>query len=201
LKDAISYGQGDAASLLGMIYQRQGSEDLSIQAFQAGVQLESKEALKLLVKALDARGDEPGIFEWLTFAAKKGDMYAAMQLTARYYLKKDFINAKKWGTLCAKAGLGECNYSLGLIALLEKDKKAAKDLFTTASNQGVDEATLRLGSYYFVEEKNYDEAERILLKLVKRSNFEATVFIVGVYLLKEDLQKACIHAEIASQIA
>lgn len=201
LKDALSYGQGDASILLGIIYRNQGLEDLSIKAFQDGVNLGSKEALKQLVVALEAKGDETEIFKWLKVAANKGDMSAVMSLSGRYVLKKDFANAKVWGSICAKAGVGECSYFLGLVALFEKDKKTAKEFFITASNQGIDDATLRLGSYYYVEEKNYDEAERLLLKLVKKGNFEATAFIVGVYLSKEDVQNACIHSGIASDIA
>jgi TPR repeat protein len=201
LKDALSYGQGDASILLGIIYRNQGLEDLSIKAFQDGVNLGSKEALKQLVVALEAKGDETEIFKWLKVAANKGDMSAVMSLSGRYVLKKDFANAKVWGSICAKAGVGECSYFLGLVALFEKDKKTAKEFFITASNQGIDDATLRLGSYYYVEEKNYDEAERLLLKLVKKDNFEATAFIVGVYLSKEDVQNACIHSGIASDIA
>jgi len=128
-------------------------------------------------------------------------MNATMQLSARYLLRKDYVSVKKWGSVCAKAGLGECNYFLGLVALFEKDKQAAKESFTIASNQGIDDATLRLGAYYYVEEKNYDEAERLLLKLVRKDNFEATAYIVGVYISKRDIPKACIHSKIASEIA
>ena len=124
-----------------------------------------------------------------------------MRLSAQYLFRKDYANVKKWGSVCAKAGLGECNYFLGLVALFEKDKKTAKEFFTTASNQGIDDATLRLGAYYYVEEKNYDEAERVLLKLVRKDNFEATAYIVGVYISKQDIKKACIHSRIASEIA
>lgn len=201
LKDAMSYGQGDAAVLLGMIYQRQGMEDLSIKAFQDGVNLGSNEAVKQLVAALEERGDESGIFKWLTVAANKGDMYATLQLSARYLRDKDYANVKKWGNICAKAGLGECAYFLGLVALVESDKEAAKRFFTTASNQGIDNATLRLGAYYYTEQKNYDEAEKLFLKLVKRDNFEATALIVAVYISKRDTQNACIHSGIASEIA
>ena len=201
LKDAMAYGQGDASVLLGMIYQRQGMEDLSIKAFQDGVNLGSNEAVRQLVAVLESKGDDSEIFKWLTVAANKGDMYATMQLSARYLLKRDYVNVKKWGSICGQAGMGECVYFLGLVALFEKDKKAAKGFFTTASNQGIDEATLRLASYYFVEEKNYDEAERLLLKLVRKDNFEATAFIVGVYISKRDIQNACIHSEITSEIA
>lgn len=201
LKDAVSYGQSDASVLLGMIYRQQGRNDLSIKAFQDGVSLGSKEAIKQLIAVLDEQGNESEIFRWLTKAANNGDMYAALQLTARYLLKKDYPNVKKWGGVCAKAGLGECNYFLGLVALAEKDKKAAKSLFTIASNQGIDEATLKLGSFYFIEEKNYDEAERLLLKLVKKDNFEATSYIVGVYLSRGDLQKSCLYSNLAIKIA
>lgn len=201
LKDAISYGQGDASILLGIIYRSQGMEDLSIKAFEDGVKLGSNEALKQLVAALEEKGDETELFKWLKVAANKGDMYAVKSLSGRYILKKDYANAKSWGTICAKAGVGECSYFMGLVALFEKDKKTAKEFFISASNQGIDDATLRLGSYYYIEEKNYNEAERLLLKLVKKDNFEATVFIVGVYLSKEDVQNACIHAGIASEIA
>jgi serine/threonine protein kinase len=201
LKDAMSYGQGDASILLGIIYRNQGMEDLSIKAFEDGVKLGSNEALKQLVAALEDKGDETELFKWLKVAANKGDMYAVKSLSGRYILKKDYVNAKSWGSICAKAGVGECSYFLGLVALFEKDKKTAKEFFITASNQGIDDATLRLGSYYYVEEENYNEAERLLLKLVKKDNFEATVFIVGVYLSKEDVKNACIHAGIASEIA
>ena len=201
LQDAVSYGQGDASVLLGMIYQQEGKEELSIKAFQEGIKLGNREAMIQLIAILEAKGDESQIFEWLTFAANKGDMNATMQLSARYLLRKDYVSVKKWGNVCAKAGLGECNYFLGLVALIEKDKKAAKEFFTIASNQGIDEATLRLGVYYYVEEKNYDEAERVLLRLVRRDNFEATAYIVGVYISKQDIQKACIHSRIASEIA
>ncbi len=201
LKDAISYGQADASVLLGMIYRQQGKVELSIQAFQEGIKLRSNEAVKQLIAVLEEQGDESGIFKWLTFAANNGDMNAAMQLAGRYLLKKDYINVKKWGSACAKAGLGECNYFLGLVALFEKNKEAAIGFFTTASNQGIDDATLRLGALYYSEEKNYDEAERLLLKLVKRDNFEATVYIVGVYISKREFEKACINAGIANDLA
>jgi TPR repeat protein len=137
----------------------------------------------------------------LTVAANKGDMYATLQLSARYLRDKDYANVKKWGNICAKAGLGECAYFLGLVALVESDKEAAKRFFTTASNQGIDNATLRLGAYYYTEQKNYDEAEKLFLKLVKRDNFEATALIVAVYISKRDTQNACIHSGIASEIA
>lgn len=201
LKDAMSYGQGDASILLGIIYRNQGLEDLSIKAFQDGVTLGSKEALKQLVGALEAKGDETEIFKWLKVAADKGDMFAVMSLSGRYVLNKDYVNAKIWGKICAKAGVGECSYFLGLVALFEKDKETAKEFFITASNQGIDDATLRLGAHYYAEEKNYNEAERLLLKLVKKDNFEATALIVGVYLSKEDVRNACIHSGIASDIA
>lgn len=201
LQDAVSYGQGDASVLLGMIYQKEGKEEQSIKAFQEGIKLGNREAMIQLIAILEANGDESQIFEWLTFAANKGDMNATMQLSARYLLRKDYVSVKKWGSVCAKAGLGECNYFLGLVALFEKDKQAAKESFTIASNQGIDDATLRLGAYYYVEEKNYDEAERLLLKLVRKDNFEATAYIVGVYISKRDIQKACIHSKIASEIA
>lgn len=201
LQDAVSYGQGDASVLLGMIYKQEGKESQSIKAFQDGVKLGNREAMNQLIAILEAKGDETQIFEWLTFAANKGDMNATMRLSAQYLFRKDYANVKKWGSVCAKAGLGECNYFLGLVALFEKDKKTAKEFFTTASNQGIDDATLRLGAYYYVEEKNYDEAERVLLKLVRKDNFEATAYIVGVYISKQDIKKACIHSRIASEIA
>lgn len=201
LKDAVSYGQADASVVLGLIYRQEGNDEQAIKAFQDGVNLGSNEAIKQLVASLEEKGDEAEIIKWLTIAANKKDINATMLLAGRYLLKKDYVNVKKWGTICAKAGSGECSYFLGLVALFEKDKKAAKSFFTTASNQGIDDATLRLGAYYFVEEKNYDEAERLLLKLVKRDNFEATIYIVGVYLSKRDIEKACINSGIANDLA
>ena len=201
LKDAMAYGQGDASVLLGMIYQRQGMEDLSLKAYQDGVNLGSNEAIRQLVAVLEARGEDSEIFKWLTVAANKGDMYATMQLSGRYLLKRDYVNVKKWGSICGEAGVGDCVYFLGVVALFEEDKKAAKEFFITASNQGIDAATLRLASYYFVEEENYDEAERLFLKLVRKDNFEATALIVGVYISKKDIQNACIYSEKTSEIA
>lgn len=202
LKDAIKYGNSDAATYLGIIYRDQGKLDLALKSYEDGVRLGSETALAELIRILEERGDQKGINTWLTVAAEKGDENAKRSLAARYYfLDKDKVNARKWALQCGKAGIGECNFILGELATGEKQDLDAKKYYLLAHNQGIDRASIKLAAIYWLKENDLVEAKKVLQKLLAKGDFLATSMMVGISLDSKDIFSACTFAKQASELA
>lgn len=202
LKDAISYGNGDAATYLGIIYRDQGKTELAQKSYEDGVRLGNDTSLAELILLLEEKGDDKGVIKWLTVAAEGGDENAKRSLAGRYYfLQKDFINAKKWALECGKAGIGECNYILGELATADKQNTDAKKYYTLAHNQGVDRATIKLATIFWLKENNLPESKKVLQKLLAKGDFLANSIMVGISLDLNDLPSACMYARQVPELA
>lgn len=200
LRDAITYGQGQAATFLSLIYRDQGKVDLMVKALEEGVNLGDDNAVEYLIEYYDKSGNSNAAQSLLQKVAEKGNQKANRTLAARLIAAGEIKSAKEYATKCASAGLPECNYFMGLILFSEKNIVEAKKYFTKASNQGLDVARVRLASLLWLQEGKISEAEGILKPLIAKNNFDATVMIVGIYLQQSNLNAACENATKASSL-
>lgn len=200
-KDAVSYGQGSAAYWLAIIYRDKGDSKNYATYLKQAVNLGEDAAINELINFYDSSGQEESTLQLLDQLSKNGNQNANLLAAGKYFELKNYSKARQYGSLCASAGISQCNYIMGTIEEIEKNYIAAKGFFEIGYRQGSLDSGFRLGAILTSKDKELDRAEKIFLELAKKEHFPATSSLVSVYLEKVDLVSACDSAKKTTDLA
>ena len=193
LSDAADYGNGDAASWLGIYYRDLGDKEKTLKWLQKAAELGSSTGLNALIVYADQIGDDQLTRKWLLFSANEGNQVNMGVLATTYYYEKDYISAKKWATKGVSFGDLLSTYVLGAVSYDTGQKTEGKALLLKAANKGNLSAIRKIGSIYRIDEKNYSEAAIWYEKLAARNDFTGTAIYSALLLMLGKDQESCTY--------
>jgi len=201
-RDAVSYGDGDAAVALAIYYRDKDDKAQEQKWLEEGVKLDNKYALEMLVSLLESQGKPEEAIRWISVSAEKGNMNDSSSLALIYLNKKDYKSAKFWAEKCLTSGISNCVYVYGIIQYDQENKKAAgKEYLIKAGTQGNEAAIKKLGTVFWRDEKNYATAEFWLRKLADKNDYQGTQGLIGVLLEQIKIKEACSYSIKSREIA
>ena len=193
LSDAADYGNGDAATWLGVHYRDIDDKTNALKWLKRAAELGSTTGMNALIGYADQIGDKELTKKWLLVSANSGNQVNMGVLSLTYYLEKDFAAAKKWSTKGMSFGDVLSTYVLGAITYESGQKKEGKTLLTKAADKGDINAIRMLGSIYRLDEKNYLEAAKWYEKLASRNDFTGTAIYSSILFILGEDQKSCVY--------
>jgi|GEM_PF-2260560 len=174
LSDAADYGNGDAATWLGLFYRDLNDRNKAIKWLTRAAELDNTKGLNALISYADEIGDSALAKKWLLVSANSGNQVNMGVLALTYYFEKDFDSAKNWATKGLSFGDNLSTYVLGAVNYDSGQRSEGKTLILKAANKGELLAIRKLGSIYRLDEKNYSEAAIWYEKLAARNDFTGT---------------------------
>ena len=174
LSDAADYGNGDAATWLGLYYRDLNDRSKAIKWLTRAAELDNTNGLNSLISYADEIGDSALAKKWLLVSANSGNQVNMGVLALTYYFEKDLDSAKKWATKGVSFGDNLSTYVLGAVNYDSGQRSEGKALILKAANKGELLAIRKLGSIYRLDEKNYSEAAIWYEKLAARNDFTGT---------------------------
>jgi serine/threonine protein kinase len=174
LSDAADYGNGEAATWLGLHYKDLDDKANTLKWLTKAAELGSTTGINSLIGYADQIGDKALTRKWLLVSANSGNQVNMGVLAVTYYYDKDFVNAQKWATKGVSFGDLLSTFVLGSVIYDSGKKDEGKALLLKAANKGNTDAIRKLGSIYRLDEKNYSEAAVWYEKLASRNDFTGT---------------------------
>lgn len=191
LTDAADYGNGEAATWLGVHYRDLDDEANALKWLKRAAELGSTTGINALIGFASQIGDVALTKKWLLASANTGNQVNMGFLAWTYFDEKDYTSATKWATKGVNLGDLLSTYVLGAIKYESGQKNEGKILLKKAADKGEINAIRKLGSIYRLDEKNYAEAAIWYAKLASRNDFTGTsIYSALLFILGED-QKSC----------
>jgi TPR repeat protein len=193
LSDSAEYGNGDAATWLGLYYRDLDEREKAIKWLTKAAELENTKGLNALISYADEIGDNALAKKWLLVSANSGNQVNMGVLALTYYLDKDLNSAKKWATKGVSFGDNLSTYVLGAVTYDSGQRNEGKSLILKSANKGELLAIRKLGSIYRIDEKNYAEAAIWYEKLADRNDFTGTAIYSSLLFVLGNDQKSCAY--------
>lgn len=193
LKDAADYGNGDAATWLGIYYRDLDDKEKALKWLKRAAELGNTSGINALIVYAEQIGDKALARNWLVVSAKSGNQINMGVLSLSYYYEKDLVSAKKWASKGASFGDLLSTYVLGAVKYDTGEKVEGKSLILKAANKNSVEAIRKLGSIYRLEEKNYAEAAIWYEKLAARNDFSGTAIYSSLLFILGKDQESCAY--------
>lgn len=157
-RDAVNYGNSDAAVILGMTYRDLGDKTAAKKWFMVGAELGNDQAISELVVALNEDRNINELIDILTISANKKNLRSMYELAKQYARSEEYDKAKKWSLNCSD--LPECAHIYGVILYYQdKNLNLGKKYITKAANQGYTPSINELGRF-FGTDKDFVNAEK-----------------------------------------
>jgi serine/threonine protein kinase len=197
LSDAADYGNGEAATWLGLHFKDLDDKTNTLKWLKKAAELGSTAGINALIGYADQIGDKVLTRKWLLVSANSGNQVNMGVLAVTYYYDKDFINAQKWATKGASFGDLLSTFVLGSVTYDSGKKDEGKALLLKAANKGNTDAIRKLGSIYRLDEKNYSEAAVWYEKLASRNDFTGTaIYSSLLFVLGKDKESCTWNAKV-----
>lgn len=197
LSDAADYGNGDAATWLGIHYRDLDDKANALKWLKRAAELQSTTGINALIGYADQIGDAELTRKWLLVSAESGNQVNMGVLALTYFYDKDLISAKKWATKGVSFGDVLSTYVLGAATYDSGQKEVGKSLLLKAADKGNTEAFRKLGSIYRLDEKNLEEAAKWYEKLAARNDFSGTAFYSALlFMLGKDKESCTYNAKL-----
>lgn len=193
LSDAADYGNGEAATWLGIYYRDLDDKANALKWLTKAAELGSKDGINSLIGYADQIGDKELTRKWLLVSARSGNQVNMGILALTYYFDKDFNSAKLWATKGMSFGDTLSTYVLGALTYDSGKKSEGKLLILKAANKNNVEAMRKLGTIYRLDDKNYNEAAKWYGKLAARNDFSGTYFYSILLFLLGDTAESCTY--------
>jgi TPR repeat protein len=193
LSDAADYGNGDAATWLGIHYRDLDDKVKALKWLKQAAELGSTTGINALIGYADQIGDTELTKKWLLVSAESGNQVNMGVLALTYFYEKDLDSAKTWATKGASFGDVLSTYVLGASTYDTGQKAEGKTLLLKAANKGNIEAIRKLGSIYRLDEKNLDEAAKWYEKLAARNDFSGTAFFSAILFMLGKDEESCVY--------
>ena len=182
LKDASEYGNGAAATALGIHYNSQKDYENALVWWERAVELDESESLSYLISLANKIGRKDLAMKWLKIYADRGDPKSASLYAASFLENEDFINAKKYALIGANGG--DVN-SMGLLGVIlwknDNNIKQAKVWLNRAAKDNDVNSINILGDIARLEDKNYFEALEWYKKSEKLGNLQGGYYVGLTY--------------------
>ena len=193
LSDAADYGNGDAATWLGLYYRDLNEREKAIKWLTRAAELDNTKGLNALISYADEIGDAALAKKWLLVSANSGNQVNMGVLALTYYFEKDLVSAKKWASKGSSFGDNLSTYVLGAVAYDSGQRTEGKALILKAANKGELMAIRKLGSIYRIDEKNYSEAAIWYEKLAARNDFTGTAIYSSLLVILGKDKESCTY--------
>ena len=193
LSDAADYGNGDAATWLGIHYRDLDDEVKALKWLKRAAEIGSATGINALIGYADQIGDTELTRKWLLVSAESGNQVNMGVLALTYFYEKDMASAKKWATKGVSFGDVLSTYVLGASTYDTGQKAEGKALLLKAANKGNIEAIRKLGSIYRLDEKNLDEAAKWYEKLAARNDFSGTAYFSAILFMLGKDEESCVY--------
>jgi TPR repeat protein len=182
LKDAVDYGNGSAATILGMHYAGLQEKDVALNWYVKSAELGDSTGLAKLIPLAHQLGKTDLYMKWLKISADSGNGQYAWMLAMEYLDKEDYKNSKKYAEIGANAGDKTAMGVLGIILYkIEKDLPNAKIWLKRAAAGDDIPALNLLGLIARVEDKNYQDSINWYKKSAALGDLEAGYWLGAVY--------------------
>jgi len=182
LKDSVDYGNGSAATLLGMHYAGLQEKEVALTWFVKSAELGDSTGLAKLISLAHQLGKTDLYMKWLKTSADNGNGEYAWMLATEYLDKEDYKNSKKYALIGANAGDKNAMGILGIILYkIDNDLPNAKIWLKRAAAGDDITAINLLGLIARVEDKNYQESINWYKKSVVLGDLEAGYWLGALY--------------------
>jgi TPR repeat protein len=194
LSDAADYGNGDAATWLGVHYRDIDDKLNALKWLNRAAELGSTQGINSLISYADDIGDTELTKKWLLVSANSGNQVNMGILAWTYYSEKDNQSALKWATKGMSFGDLLSTYVLGAVKYDSGQKNEGKILLQKAADKGNINAIRKLGTIYRIDEKNYNEAAIWYKKLADRNDFTGTaIYSALLFTLGQDKESCALN--------
>lgn len=188
-RDAVNYGNSDAAVILGMTYRDLGDKTAAKKWFMVGAELGNDQAISELVVALNEDRNINELIDILTISANKKNLRSMYELAKQYARSEEYDKAKKWSLNCSD--LPECAHIYGAILYYQdKNLNLGKKYITKAANQGYTPSINELGRI-FGTDKDFVNAEKVLQKSANKGDYRGSTLLLDVLLQQTKIRDAC----------
>lgn len=191
--DSADYGNGDAATWLGIYYRDLDDLKNARKWLIRAAELDSKVGLDALINFAEKIGDRELTKKWLEISAESGNQVNMGLLALIFYWEKDFVSAAKWSEKGMKFGDITSTYVSGAIKYDQGKKAEGKNLILSAANKGDTNAIRKLGSIYRLDEKNLVEAAVWYKKLADRNDMSGTSMYSTILFLLGNDKESCTY--------
>jgi TPR repeat protein len=182
LKDSVDYGNGSAATLLGVYYAGIQENNAALSWYEKAAELNDSEGLKRLIILSNKLGKNDIYMKWLKISADDGNGENAWLLSMEYFSKEDYKTSKKYAQLGANAGNTNAMGILGIIMYkVDNDISGAKVWLKRAAIAKDSKAINILGLIARVEEKNYQDSVNWYKKSAALGDLEGGYWLGAVY--------------------
>jgi serine/threonine protein kinase len=182
LKDSVDYGNGSAATVLGMHYAGLEQKELALNWFVKSAELGDSTGLSKLITLANQLGKTDLYMKWLKTSADDGNGEYAWMLAMEYLDKEDYRNSKKYAEIGANAGDKNAMGILGIILYkIDNDLPKAKVWLKRAAAGDDVKAINVLGLIARVEDKNYQDSINWYKKSAALGDLEAGFWMGAVY--------------------
>ena len=182
LRDSVDYGNGSAATILGMHYAGLQQKDVALNWFVKSAELGDSVGLSKLIPLAYQLGKTDLYMKWLQISADDGNGKYAWMLAMEYLDKEDYTNSKKYAKIGANAGDKTAMGVLGIILYkIDNDLPNAKIWLKRAAAGDDIPAINLLGLIARVEDKNYQDSINWYKKSAALGDLEAGYWLGAVY--------------------
>lgn len=182
LKDSVDYGNGSAATILGMHYSGLQQKDVALNWFVRAAELGDSDGLSNLIRLAYQLGRNDLYLKWLKASADDGNGEYAWMLATEYLQKEDYKSAKKYAEIGSNAGDQNAMGVLGIILYkIENNLPKAKLWLNRAAAGDNVTAINLLGLIARVEDKNYVDSINWYKRSASLGDLEAGYWLGAVY--------------------
>jgi len=182
LKDSYDYGNGAAATTLGIHYNSLKDYENALLWWDRAAELGESNSANYLISLANKMGRKDLAMKWLKTFADKGDPKFAAAYAATFLESEDYKNAKKYALIGANSG--EVN-SMGLLGVIlwknENNIKEAKVWLNRAAKDNDAKSINILGDIARLEDKDYFAALEWYKKSEKLGNLQGAYYVGLTY--------------------
>ncbi len=182
LKDSVDYGNGSAATILGMHFSGLQQKDVALNWFVKAAELGDSVGLANLIRLSYQLGRNDLYLKWLKASADEGNGEYAWMLATEYLEKEDYKNAKKYAEKGANAGDKNAMGVLGIVFYkVDNDLPSAKLWLKRAASGDNVMAINLLGLIARVEDKDYADSIKWYKRSAALGDLEAGYWLGALY--------------------
>lgn len=182
LKDSVDYGNGSAATILGMHYSGLQQKDVALNWFVRAAELGDSEGLSNLIRLAYQLGRNDLYLKWLKASADDGNGEYAWMLATEYLQKEDYKGAKKYAEIGSNAGDKNAMGVLGIIFYKIENNLPKAKLWLNRAAAGDNVIAINLlGLIARVEDKNYVESINWYKRSASLGDLEAGYWLGALY--------------------
>jgi serine/threonine protein kinase len=182
LKDAYDYGNGAAATSLGIHYNSLKEYENALSWWERAAELDESNSVSYLISLANKVGKKDLAMKWLKIYADKGDPKFASVYAASFLESEDYKNAKKYALIGANGG--DVN-SMGLLGVIlwksDNNIKEAKIWLNRAAKDNDVNSINVLGDIARLEDKDNLEALEWYKKSEKLGNLQGGYYVGLTY--------------------